>query len=98
MVASAAPRNYLLWNGRGPLENLVERAADSAPNAARRAEIEKWLAGLLWEFDGSAMLEGEAAEIIMATIEKCLPISEKTLAVPLIDPQELFQEWKKQSD
>lgn len=57
----------------------------------RRAQIKSWLANVLWHYEDSGALGDEAADIIMATLETCLPVSAKTLSCPLPDPSELVR-------
>jgi hypothetical protein len=72
--------------------------SDDSPASERRDEIEKWVADFFWEFHDSGMSNSEAALIIVATLETCLPISDQTRSVRLTDPPTLFQAWKMQSD
>jgi hypothetical protein len=68
------------------------------PVPSQTEVIEEWVRGFLWEFYDSGMSNTEAAEIIVATVEKQLSASRKTRSEPLPTPQELFQAWKMQGD
>jgi hypothetical protein len=69
-----------------------------APTISRRDDIQAWIQGFLWEFYDSGMSNEEAAETILATLENCLPFSERTRSIPLEHPRALFQAWKKRAD
>ena len=56
--------------------------------AERRGEIRTWLARFLWHYGDAGVIEGNAAEAILTTLETCFPVSERTLSRPLPDPTE----------
>jgi hypothetical protein len=68
------------------------------PVPSQTEVIEEWVRGFLWEFYDSGMSNTEAAEIIVATLEKQMLASRKTRSEPLPTPQELFQAWKMWGD
>jgi len=63
--------------------------------AATRDELEEWVSWFLWEFEDSGMGNGEAAEIIVATLETHLQASAKTQAGRLTPPPEIFREYER---
>ena len=61
-----------------------------------RMELRSWVADFLWELGGddNEMGEGDAAEIILSTLESHLPISDSARWSPPASPKVLFEEWK----
>src|SRR5712692_1043734 len=59
--------------------------------ACNAKNLEKWVSDFLSYWQDRGMSNGETAEMIFAKVETCLPISEKTISIPLEDPKEIFQ-------
>ena len=63
-----------------------------------RTQIEEWVRGFLWECAEHGMGNSEAAEIIVATLETVLPISETSPIDRLTEPQLLFRGFETRWD
>ena len=75
---------------------LCNRERDATAEARQQLEI--WLARFLWHWQDSGLSNGEAAEVILSTLEERLPISEKTLSRPLQAPLELVEILESQDE
>ena len=65
-------------------------------NQFDKLAFEVWLAKFLWHFPESSMLEGDAAEIISASLETFLQADPKNELSPLREPEVIFRDWATQ--
>ena len=61
-----------------------------------RDTLQTWVASFLWEFADSGMSNGEAAEIIVATLETQIAGEPSSGSRQSVEPAEIFRAWQIQ--
>ena len=86
-------RSYIHNKNAAPILDGECASASIFHNQFNKPAFEAWLASFLWYFPESSMLEGDAAEIISASLKTFLQVDPKNEPYPLREPEVIFQEW-----